>query len=423
LRGLSGGVATTGLVSSRDQYAETTVRTQVSLLSHAKETLAGSTTIESALDLNGAGSIASSLDKLFTAFSAWSLTPNSNAAKQNVHAAAQELGTSFERTAGTISDAALNAERKIQTALDEVNGIAERIRQYNSDRRTGTGYDAGVDASLHSDLEKLAELIDVRAVWQEDGTITLLAGGQAALVVGDKSFTLSARYFHTDPSPANPDAIPSAHIANDVGTDITLSINGGKLGALLNFRNTEVPTLLGDTQNSGALNRLAQEVADRVNSILAAGYPQPSEPYHLFVYGASAISIAHTIRVNPALAPALLDATDPLADPPVVNGKALQLAALAQPASPADMIDGLSYVAYFGKLSADAGRNVSAATQEVDARTQLTAQARNMRSQVSGVSFDEEAVELVQLQRAYQATAQMIRTVDELLEIVISIGR
>jgi flagellar hook-associated protein 1 FlgK len=168
---------------------------------------------------------------------------------------------------------------------------------------------------------------------------------------------------------------------------------------------------------------MAKEVADRINSLLAAGYPPPSEPYHLFVYGASAISIAHTIRVNPTLAPALLNATDPLADPPLVNGKALQLANLAQPIAPEDMIDGLSYVSFFGKLSADAGRNVAAAKQEVDARSQLTAQARNMRTQVSGVSFDEEAIELVQLQRAYQATAQMIRTVDELLDVVMSIGR
>jgi flagellar hook-associated protein 1 FlgK len=46
-----------------------------------------------------------------------------------------------------------------------------------------------------------------------------------------------------------------------------------------------------------------------------------------------------------------------------------------------------------------------------------------MRAQISGISFDEEAVSLVQLQHAYQATAKMITTVDSMLEIVLNIRR
>jgi flagellar hook-associated protein 1 FlgK len=46
-----------------------------------------------------------------------------------------------------------------------------------------------------------------------------------------------------------------------------------------------------------------------------------------------------------------------------------------------------------------------------------------MRAQISGISFDEEAVNLVQLQYAYQATAKMISAVDSMLETVLSIRR
>jgi len=42
------------------------------------------------------------------------------------------------------------------------------------------------------------------------------------------------------------------------------------------------------------------------------------------------------------------------------------------------------------------------------------------RTSVSGVSMDEEMVNLVQFQHAYQANAKMISTVDELLDVVIN---
>ena len=41
---------------------------------------------------------------------------------------------------------------------------------------------------------------------------------------------------------------------------------------------------------------------------------------------------------------------------------------------------------------------------------------------VSAVSLDEEAVALVQFQRGYEASARFIRVIDEMTQVVMSIG-
>ena len=53
----------------------------------------------------------------------------------------------------------------------------------------------------------------------------------------------------------------------------------------------------------------------------------------------------------------------------------------------------------------------------------LLTQARAQRQDESGVSLDEEAAHLVQLQRAYQASAQLFRTINEMTQDVIGMLR
>jgi flagellar hook-associated protein 1 FlgK len=207
------------------------------------------------------------------------------------------------------------------------------------------------------------------------------------------------------------------------GNDVTEHLTGGKLGALVQFRNETLPYYMGSATTVGQVNRLAETIAQRVNQILGTGYPPPDGPYELFIVGNSPVAIAHAIRLNEAMIPALLESTDKTAVPPRSNGVPLDLAALARPSDDADRIDGLSYAGFFGQLSAHAGRELSNARQERDSRDQMAAQARNFRQQLSGVSLDEEAIRLVEIQRAYQASARMVTALNEIAGMAVNLGR
>jgi flagellar hook-associated protein 1 FlgK len=127
--------------------------------------------------------------------------------------------------------------------------------------------------------------------------------------------------------------------------------------------------------------------------------------------------VAASLSLNPAITPSQLAATNP--GPPLVsNGIALKLAGLDS--APGGQINGLSFTQYFGSLVTRVGNAVSNATTAATAQAQLVAQAKNLRQQLSGVSIDEQAINLVQLQSSYQAVSKVINIVDQLTQSLMN---
>ena len=100
------------------------------------------------------------------------------------------------------------------------------------------------------------------------------------------------------------------------------------------------------------------------------------------------------------------------------NGIALQLAGLDS--APGGQINGLSFTQYFGTLSASVGNAANNANTSATAQAQLVTQAENLRQQLSGVSIDEQAINLVQLQSSYQAVSRVVNIVDQLTQSLIN---
>jgi flagellar hook-associated protein 1 len=49
----------------------------------------------------------------------------------------------------------------------------------------------------------------------------------------------------------------------------------------------------------------------------------------------------------------------------------------------------------------------------------VVAQAKSLRDQISGVSLDEEAINVMKFQRAYQAAAQVITVLNNLADTTL----
>ena len=421
-QGLVGGVRSGPRMSSRDQYAEQSVRQTQSSLSASQVTANQMSALEANFDLNDVTGIPARLNSLFTAFSSWSVAPLSASEKQNVISAAQNVATSFNQAATALQQTAQNSADQINTTLTSIDDIAERIRQHNYDIRNGDANNAGSDAKLHSDLEELSGYINFQALWQSDGTVTVLIGNQTALVTGDQKFGFTVTADPTVPPPALAGATPKLQIHDQSGFDVTSTMTGGQLGALLNVRNTVIPSFTGSVTDAGDLNRLAQGFADRVNQILTAGDPNPATSVPLFTYS-NLGSAAHSLAVSADMNSSVLSAADLTTTPSNVNGRALQLSALAHPGSATDEIDGLSFTSYFGRISSSVGRLSSEATQAVDSKQQVHAQAVAVRDKISGVSLDEEAVNLTSIQRAYQASSRVVAAVDEMIQLAVNLGK
>ncbi len=93
------------------------------------------------------------------------------------------------------------------------------------------------------------------------------------------------------------------------------------------------------------------------------------------------------------------------------NDLALKVAALRGSAT----IDGS-----YQKLVTRIGTDVGAAIRQEANSAVLVQSVDDRRQSVSGVSLDEEMTNLVRFQRAYQASARAMSTMDEMLEVLIN---
>jgi flagellar hook-associated protein 1 FlgK len=132
-------------------------------------------------------------------------------------------------------------------------------------------------------------------------------------------------------------------------------------------------------------------------------------------------STANDIAVNQAIAnkPQMLAAARN--GQPTDNQTALAIAKLSE--TGVKSLGGATLSQSYDALVTGVGAAASSASVRAEASTVVLETLTAQREGLSGVSLDEEAVKLVAQQRSFQSAAQLISTIDDLLDIVISLGR
>jgi flagellar hook-associated protein 1 FlgK len=387
-------------VGARVDYLENNVRQQQSALGLAQQKTADLSNLESIFDLSGKSGISAGLNGLFQSFSQLSITPNDAATRQNVITQASQLGQSFQNAASSVTKTAAQVQGEGSSAIDTVNQLAVHLARLNasSPRDFQGNVNPSVDAQMNNTLEELSKYVNYSAIQQPDGSVNVYIGGRAPLVMGSEAMPVKGN-------------ISSQSIAVDdsSGQDITSSITGGQLGGLLDVQNTKLPSYLT------ALNTLAQAVADQVNTTLSQGVdlngavPQNN----LFTYSVPP-GAAQSLAVNPVFTTDQIAAA--LSSAPGGNGNALNLSALAN----AKVVNGNTFTQFYGSLGSQVGQDLSNAQNDSDTANQLLTQTQTTRTQVSGVSLDQEAEQLIQFQRWYEAAAKLITVLDQLTSTAVN---
>lgn len=406
--GAIGGVSAGPLINSRDIYAEINVQSAQSAVNYST-TVAN--TLQSVVPLfnlstSGPGTdIGSTLNALFNSFSSLSVSPNDAATRSGVLNAANNLATAFNSTYQSLSTTASSTAADAQSTVASINSLAKDIQQINAQtlQNGGAGPDPGSDARLYSDLENLSQLTNISFNNQADGTTSVYLGGQSALVVGTTQFALSSK---TVSSSANTQGI---QIVDANGNDVTHLATGGQLGGLISLSNTMVPGYIGQ------LNTLAQNVADQINTQLTSGTDQNGNAGQaLFSYNAA--SAAKTLAVTGISATQLAAASSsaPGGNDNAVAVQNLQSATFAS-------LGGATFTQYYADISSNAGTDSSNANNSETTQQQLLAQAQSLRSNVSGVSLDQQATLLAEYQQSYDAISKLITVVNSLVQTVIGL--
>lgn len=423
--GAVAGVRTGGIISSRDEYAEQQVRNQTAATGAANQSVASLTSLQSNFDVSTNAPIPGALGQVFQSFSAWAQTPSDPTARQNVLQSAGGLASAFQQEASGLAQFTHDTNQKLQDSVNQINNLTQQVQTDNKQVMQGDRQDPALDALVHNTLDQLSTYSGVSVTKQSDGSYTVMLGGQTPLVVGDKQYNLQFSLAQ----PANPPATnlngpPLAQVLDSNGTDVTSQVTSGKLGALLNLRNTVLPTYIGSSTQQGSLNTMAQQFADRVNQVLTSGNitdgppPQPGVP--LFTYDtANSTNVAASLTVNPGITSDQLAAIQP-GPPEVANGIPLALSQLANPQDAADQIAGGSYTQYYATMAAGVGTALNTATGQQQSSQSALTQAQNMVQQESGVDLNQQAAALVEFQRAYEANSKLVSVLDQLTQDTIN---
>jgi flagellar hook-associated protein 1 FlgK len=106
-------------------------------------------------------------------------------------------------------------------------------------------------------------------------------------------------------------------------------------------------------------------------------------------------------------------------DLPGDNSKALQIVQLSQ--NNISDLDSTTFEGYYTGIVSNIGVMSKAASDSYTYDENLLFELEKKREAVSGVSMDEEAVNLIRYQRSFEAGARILKVTDELLEMVINL--
>lgn len=379
---LGTGVDVSTISRVRDQFLDIQYRAQNSATSDLSTTSTLLQQVQTALAEPSTDGLSSQLTSLWQAWSSLAQSPTgatSGAAKQGVVDAANTLADTFNSIESQLQTIQAQANQQFQTltsSTGQIQSDANQIASLNGEISAAQA----TGQSPNQLLDQRDQLIDDLSQY---GTVSVNDPGNGLLVINFGGDT-------TTP-------LVNGKTANSVSSLTLGPSSGGTLGALATLTSPtgQIAGYLTD------LNQFANSLANTVNSIHTAT-PFFSVSSSTTSLGATATTLGVPVTASQVQTTATSN--------PGANDVAQAMAGLAGGA-----ID-QSYAAFVAKVGSDVQSNQSALTT---AQT-LSSSINQQRQSVSGVSLDEEMTNLITYQRAYQASARMMSTIDSTLDTLIN---
>jgi len=356
--------------------------------------------------------------RFYNDFRKLSADPSSEAVRQAVRESSQAMVSDFRRIRSEVEAVRAHVDTRVEGNMKELTSLSKDLAELNNRIRIAEiqGNEAN-DLQDRRDmiLKKMSSLVDISANKDNSGMVNVDVRGVGPLVTGPNFET-----YHVGRAPAQADqgsVENSLQIARSPHATqyVTDHFKNGKLGALLETRDKSISQVLD------RLDELAFNVASSVNELHEKGFTAD---------GKTGISY-----FSPLDGPE--GAAQKLALSQEVHESVGNIAVALQPGAPGDnrnalAISNLQNVHLFnnGRTTADdfynsivsdvgvaSARNKEALTQN----RSIIAQLGKVRDQVSGVSIDEETTNLMQFQHAFDASAKVIKTADEMLDTVLKL--
>jgi flagellar hook-associated protein 1 FlgK len=337
--------------------------------------------------------------------------PGSDAARSQVLAAAATVTDAIRLQAHHLSDEASDQRAHALSAVDEINAIATQLATTNqtiSAAKLGSTDTTSLLDERDALALRLAELTGATATINAQGGMDVVLAGQSppvALVAGSTAarLTITGGIAPDGTATAGPVAFTVNPDTTGGSTVLTAPL-GGDLGATAQLLDTDLPAYVK------GLAAVVTTLVTQVNAAHRAGYDAAGN------LGGDFFTLDTTAGLSD------LQRLDSLGV--AVTASTIAVSAVAAPSKDGSRAEILSAAANvndpYQRLVNGFGSTVASAQRLAKNQSAMTAQVDSAREQLTGVSLDEESINMVAAQRAYEAASRVMTTVDSVLDTLIN---
>lgn len=416
---LGGGVQVQSVTRASTDFINRRLEEEKTLMGDLEGSAEVMSQLETVLQDDGEQGISKAMSRFFNDIRTLSTQPESLPLRAAVRESANSLATRFRTTRNGIDQIRVDLDRRIEGAVTDINQFTKRIGDLN--RRIMELEVTGGSANDERDqrdltLQKLSQIVDVQITPTENGGMNVSSGRIGQLVTGVDP--TEYKVVHGEDSQGNTGLrVRQTGPNGTLARDVTEFVGSGSLGGFMRVRDNLIPKI------AGQLDEFAYKLSTEVNAVHRQAYGVAGRkdtdffaPMESVRGAAERIGISDAIKEDPSNIAgsykfksagdnrALLDIAD-LQDKKLFNRNSATFTDQA--------------AAVVGTLGVD----FKAVNDNLDTQRGLIEQLNTAREQVAGVSLDEEAIHLMQFQKAFDASAKVIQVADNLMDTVLNLKK
>lgn len=392
------GVIVSGIVRNADPFLQAEARNTASNTAGAKATVSGLTNVEIAVEDSG---LFTAIGNFHNAVTALVQNPTNASARTVLLQSGQAMTGAFQIAARGLTSGQADLQGAVGNGVGQINTLATQLATINTQLSAAPG-SASISSTITTSdratlldrrdslLDEIGHYANIATTIQPSGSANVNIGGVSGppLVTGAAANALSAS--------VNADGTETLAVGN-----ATVALAGGSLAGH--------QTALGKlAQIGGNLDALAASIAITVNTAQAQGTALNGNPGAALFAGTSAATLTMITSAPAAIATAG-------AGSPAGSADTTNLTALTGAIGAIDPAGVMSTI-----LTDISGAVNTATTTQTTLQTLSSAAAASLATQ-AGVNLNNEAVNLVQFQQAFQASGKVMQTASNLFTAIYNL--
>lgn len=377
------------------------------------------------------------MNRFFNSFRELSNQPENETVRAIVRDNANLVIADIKRTDAALRETKATIDKKLEAAVIDINSLSETVCKLNKEiivLEASGGETGDLRDQRDTAVRSLAEYFDLHTYEDEKGRYVVNIQGAGSLVAGGSFNKMEVGRIQDKDSRPHDEGQVEIYFQGKPTSPITDNIKGGSLGAEVKTRNEDLQQL------RDRLNNVTYNLVMATNAIHRRGYinkPIPTDQNGNIVDNGS---LGKITDINFFKVPMDLDrAAEYIALSDEVSSDLDNIATGLAPNSPGDnrvaiAISKLQHEKILGsgnttfeeeylKAVGQIGLRTAKSKIDTEQASGILAQAKSFKERISGVSIDEETASMVRYQHAYDASAKVIKTADEMFQSVLGMMR